>query len=128
MMRNRTLVLLVAFGLAAGLAALAQDAPIKPDPAKPSKTEATKKPALVDAVRVSTTEALTSAAKKEAKKDSAVAKEKDSASDTVTEFHAVTPSTTNSTDPVVTKEKSSAKQFHGEAYGALGAGGNQESG
>ena len=107
---------------------LAQDSPRKPDTQTISKTASTTKPKLVDAVRVSTQEAVASAAKQESAKGVPEKNPKDSSTDAVLEFHTAAPAGTEDNSQVVASDskKSPLKKIHGEAYGADGSGGNQE--
>jgi hypothetical protein len=126
MIQKRTVALMLAYVLVAATCLLAQNAPQKPAPAESAKPE--KKLVLTDAVRVSTKEAVTSAAEREAKKGTSDVKPKESPSDAVTEFRVADPGTTSNSNTVVTKEKSSARQIHGEIKGGLGTMGSEESG
>lgn len=128
MMRNRPVVLVVAFGLATVLCSRAQESPGKPAASGSSKAESTRKPVLTEEVRVSTHEALAGAVEREAKKGNADQKSKDSPDEAVMEFHVLAASGAGVSNSVVTKDKTPARQFHGEVSGALGAVGNQESG
>ncbi|MGD1154654.1 MAG: hypothetical protein ABSA41_02380 [Terriglobia bacterium] len=129
MIRNRTMLSILTLALAGAAWALADDPPQKPETQKSSQTDSSKKPALTDAVRVSTDEALASAAKQEAKKQSPEENQKDSPDDAVLELRPSVPEAAASTSAAATKEKKSPlKNVHGEVSGAAGAGGNREGG
>jgi hypothetical protein len=130
MIRSRTILLILTLALAGATCALADDPPQKPDTQKPSQADSSKKPALTDAVRVSTDEALASAAKQETKKRSQDKNRKDSSDDAVLEFHPAAPAASADSSTVVTKDSKKAplKGVHGEVYGAAGAGRNREGG
>ena len=123
------MLLILTLALAGGAWALADDPPQKPETQKSSRADSSTKPALTNAVRVSTDEALASAAKQEAKKRSPDENQKDSPDDAVLELRPAAPDASADSSATVTEEKKSPlKNVHGEASGAAGAGGNREAG
>lgn len=107
---------------------LAGQQPQKPDTPESSPTDSTKKPAIKDAVRVSTDEALANVARQKAtNKDT---DDKIVPSDVVLEFREVTTSAGSSNIGTRGKDskKPPLKDIHGEGYGLAGAGVNQEGG
>jgi hypothetical protein len=130
MIRIRAVLLTLTFALAGAVGAIADDAPQKPGAEKTAKTESTRKPAIADAVRVSTDAALASAAKQEANKGTSDKSAKGDPDDAVLEFHPAAPGATADSNAVVVNDskESVLKNLHGEVYGAGGARGNQETG
>lgn len=124
------MLLTLTLALAGATWALADDPPQKPETQKSSQADSSKKPALTDAVRVSTDEALASAAKQEAKKQGPKENQKDSPDDAVLELRPSVPDAAAGGSAVVTKDskKSPLKNVHGEISGAAGAGRNREAG
>lgn len=127
MIRNRTTLLILTLALAGATWALADDPPQKPETQKSSQADSSKKPALSDAVRVSTDEALASAAKQEAKKQGPKEDQKDSPDDAVLELRPSVPEAAADSSAAVSKEKK-LKNVHGEVSGTAGAGRNREGG
>jgi cobalamin biosynthesis Mg chelatase CobN len=120
------MLVILTLALAGATCALADDPPKKPETQKSSQGESSKEPALTDVVRVSTDEALASAAKQEAKKRSSEDKQKDSPDDAVLELRPSPPEAAAGTSAAVSKEKKSPlKDVHGEVAGAAG---NREGG
>jgi hypothetical protein len=130
MIRIHAVLLTLTFALAGAIGAIADDTPPQPGTEKTAKTESTRKPAIVDAVRVSTDAALASAAKQEAHKGISDKSAKGDPDDVVLEFHPAAAGATADSNAVVVNDskKSALKNLHGEVYGAGGARGNQETG
>jgi hypothetical protein len=123
------MLVILTLALAGATCALADDSPKKPETQKSSQAESSKEPPLTDAVRVSTDEALASAARQEAKKRSSEEKQKDSPDDAVLELRPSPPEAAAGTSAAVSKEKKSPlNNVHGEVAGAASAGGNREGG
>jgi len=113
------ILLAVATLLSAGL--LSAQERRNPDPQNTSTTQSEKKPALSDAVRVSTDTALREAAKQEAKKPASEKATKESAEADVLEFRPADSDSTASSGPVVVPKSSKEaplKDIHGTVYGS----------
>jgi hypothetical protein len=130
MIRIHAVLLTLTFVLAGAAGVIADDAPQKLGAEKTAKKESTRKPAITDAVRVSTDAALASAAKQEADKGTADQSAKGDPDGAVLEFHPAAPGAAADGSAVVANDpqKSALKNLHGEVYGAGGARGNQETG
>jgi hypothetical protein len=128
MIRNNTILVILTLLLVGAPCAVVGKPPQKADAQDPSRADSDKKPALADAVRVSTDQALADAARQKATtKD---ANDKTPSGDAVLELHETPPSAASPNGGALSKDtrKSPLKDIHGEAHGLAGVGANQEGG
>jgi len=96
----------------------------KPEAPNAETSKASSKPVLAEATRVSTSDAVKSAAQKKAGASAPNEAASEPADSAVTEFHPATetPETSGSADPAKTAKKPASKNIHGTVHGGLGPG------
>ena len=124
MLSKHIWVWLLASVLVAGVSASADEHTKKSDTQASASSESQKKPALTNAVRVSTDAALRNAAREKAKDAVSGKDKKTSADKDVLEFRPTAPGSTTTEKDVVVEDskKSPVKNVHGEVYGTTGSG------
>jgi len=122
------ILVLILSGLAAFPAWAQQGAPAPPDKGQPAQPKSStahskEKPALAEATRASTAEAVRKAAEGVTQPHGSDSASQASGAPDELEFHATGPAAQDSGGAATTKESknSALKTVHGDAYGALGS-------